>query len=178
MPTERPSLFGEVEVVPTLADTGVAWSAQRILPVVSLGFLDRSHYYFFQVAPQLSSWGWVDPVPDPLLLSKSESVGNRTQDLWSCSQKLWPLDHRGGQRNTNKKQKCKQHEGFVARSPSLKPILASLWSASNPDHPHVYHFPLFVLFFHSSTSLPPALSLSILYVIKNKTISHFTCICM
>jgi hypothetical protein len=34
---------------------GVAWSAQRIPPVVSLGFIDRSRYYFFQVAPQLSS---------------------------------------------------------------------------------------------------------------------------
>jgi hypothetical protein len=67
---------------------GVAWSAQRIPPVVSLGFLDHSHYYFFQVAPQLSSGGWVDPVPDPLLLRKSWSARNRTQDLWICSQKL------------------------------------------------------------------------------------------
>jgi hypothetical protein len=31
-----------------------------------LGFLDRSRYYFFQVAPQLYSRGWVDPVPGPL----------------------------------------------------------------------------------------------------------------
>jgi hypothetical protein len=31
-----------------------------------LGFLKRSRYYFFQVAPQLYSRGWVDPVPDPL----------------------------------------------------------------------------------------------------------------
>jgi hypothetical protein len=29
-----------------------------------LGFLDRSRYYFFQVAPQLYSRGWVDPVLD------------------------------------------------------------------------------------------------------------------
>jgi hypothetical protein len=27
-----------------------------------LGFLDRSRYYFFQVAPQLYSRGWVGPV--------------------------------------------------------------------------------------------------------------------
>jgi len=39
----------------------------------------------------------VDPVPDPLLLRKSGSAGDRTQDLCICSQKLWPLDHRGGQ---------------------------------------------------------------------------------
>jgi len=38
----------------------------------------------------------VDPVPDPLLLRKSGSAGNRTRDLCICSQKLWPLDHRGG----------------------------------------------------------------------------------
>jgi hypothetical protein len=32
-----------------------------------------------------------------LLLRKSGSAGNRTQELWICSQELWPLDHRGGQ---------------------------------------------------------------------------------
>jgi hypothetical protein len=55
MPTERPPLVGEV--VPTFADRGVAWSAQRIPTVVILGFLDRSRYCFFQVASQLSSRG-------------------------------------------------------------------------------------------------------------------------
>jgi len=39
----------------------------------------------------------VGPVPDPLLLRKSGNAGNRTRDLCICSQKLWPLDHRGGQ---------------------------------------------------------------------------------
>jgi hypothetical protein len=49
MPTERPPLVGEV--MPTFSRIeGVAWSAQRIPPVVSLGFLDRNRYYFFQVA--------------------------------------------------------------------------------------------------------------------------------
>jgi hypothetical protein len=38
----------------------------------------------------------VDPVPDPLLLRKSGSAGDRTRDLCICSQRLWPLDHRGG----------------------------------------------------------------------------------
>jgi hypothetical protein len=38
-----------------------------------LEFLDRSRY-FFQVATQLHSQGWVDPVPDPLLLRKSYSI--------------------------------------------------------------------------------------------------------
>jgi hypothetical protein len=57
------------------------------------GFLDRSRY-LFQVAPQLYSRGWVDPVPDPLL-RKSSSAGNATRTSGSV-QELWPLDHRGG----------------------------------------------------------------------------------
>jgi hypothetical protein len=74
---------------------GVAWSAQRIPTAVNVGFLDRSRYFFSQVAPQLSSRGWVDPIPDHPLLRKSGRAGNRTRDLWICSEKFWPLDHRG-----------------------------------------------------------------------------------
>jgi hypothetical protein len=48
---------------------GQKWSAQRIPTAVNLGFLDRSRYFFFQVALQLSSQDYVDPVPDPLLVS-------------------------------------------------------------------------------------------------------------
>jgi hypothetical protein len=44
----------------------------------------------------------VDPVPDPLLLTKSGNAGNRTRNLWICSQELRPLDHRGGQINDYK----------------------------------------------------------------------------
>jgi hypothetical protein len=53
-PSERRLL---AKLVPTFAVAGVAWSAQLIPPAISLGFLDRSRYYFFQVAPQLSSRG-------------------------------------------------------------------------------------------------------------------------
>jgi hypothetical protein len=59
------------------------------------GFLYRRRQFYIQVAPQLSSRGWVDPVPAPLLLRKSGSSGNWTLDLWICSQELWSLDHRG-----------------------------------------------------------------------------------
>jgi hypothetical protein len=45
-----------------------------------LGVLDWSRCYFSQVAPLLYSRGWVDPVPDPLLLRKSRSAGNRTRN--------------------------------------------------------------------------------------------------
>jgi hypothetical protein len=75
---------------------GVAWSVQRIPTAVNFGFLGRSRYFSIQVAPQLSSRGWVDPVPDSLLLRKSGSAGNRSRDLRICSQELSPLDHRGG----------------------------------------------------------------------------------
>jgi hypothetical protein len=50
-----------------------------------LGFLNRSRYFFFQAAPRLYSRGWVDPVPDPLLLRKSGSAGNRTRTSGSVA---------------------------------------------------------------------------------------------
>jgi hypothetical protein len=48
-------------------------------------FLDRSRYFFCQVAPQLYSRGWVDPITDPLLLRKSGSTGNRTRTSGSAA---------------------------------------------------------------------------------------------
>ena len=95
IPTERPPPVGEGSAN-FCGKRGITWSAQRVPTAVNLCFLDRSRYFFIQVAPQLTSRGWVDPVPDPLLLKKSGSAGNRTRDLCICSQKLWPLDHRGG----------------------------------------------------------------------------------
>jgi hypothetical protein len=47
----------------------------------------------------------MDPVPDPLLLRKSGSAGNRTRDLWVCSQELGPLDHRGSRNSENSNSK-------------------------------------------------------------------------
>jgi hypothetical protein len=87
------------KLVPTFADIGC-----HVVSVTDpyghiFGFLDRSRYSFFQVAPHLYSRGWVDPVPDPLLLRKSDSAGNRARNLWICSQELWSLDHRGGSTN-------------------------------------------------------------------------------
>jgi hypothetical protein len=45
------------KLVPTFADRGRRVVRAMDPPVVGLGFLDRSSYYFFQVAPQLSSRG-------------------------------------------------------------------------------------------------------------------------
>jgi hypothetical protein len=60
-----------------------------------LGILDRSLYFFFQVAPQLYSRGRVDPVLDPLLLRKTGSSRNRTRASGSVA-KNSDLDHIGG----------------------------------------------------------------------------------
>jgi hypothetical protein len=38
----------------------------------------------------------VNVFPDPLLLRKSDSAGNRTQDLWVCSQEFSSVEHDGG----------------------------------------------------------------------------------
>jgi hypothetical protein len=81
-------------LVPTFVDREVS-RGQRggSTTVVNLSFLDRS-YFSFKWPLIYSHNGWVDPVPD-LLLFKSGSAGNRTRDLWVCSQEIWPIDHRG-----------------------------------------------------------------------------------
>jgi hypothetical protein len=84
IPTEQRPLVGEVSA--NFCGWRVLHNQRNgFQQVVNLYFLDRSGYFSFQVAPQLSSRGWVDPVPDPLLLTKSGSAGNRTRGLWICS---------------------------------------------------------------------------------------------
>jgi hypothetical protein len=73
------------KLVPTFANRGC-----RVVSVTDsygsiLVFLDRSRYFFFQVAPQLYSRGWMDLVPDPLLLRKSCCAGNRTRTSGSVA---------------------------------------------------------------------------------------------
>jgi hypothetical protein len=69
---------------PTFVDRGCRMISVTD-PYGSIGFLDRSRYFFFQAAPQLYPRGWVNPVPDPLLLRKFASVGNRTQTSGSVA---------------------------------------------------------------------------------------------
>jgi hypothetical protein len=84
-------------LVPTFSDRGVSRGQRGGSPtVVNLSFLDRSCYFFFQVVPHLSSRGWVDPVPEPLLLRKSGSAENRNRDLWGlqrCDTNLKTIKH-------------------------------------------------------------------------------------
>jgi hypothetical protein len=73
------------KLMPTFADRGC-----HVVSVTNpydriRSFLDRSRYFFFQVAPQLYSRGGEDPVPDTLLLRKSGSAGNRTRTFGSVA---------------------------------------------------------------------------------------------
>jgi hypothetical protein len=68
----------------------------------------------------------VDPVPDPLLLIKSGSAGNRTRDLLVSSQELWPVEHRGGLSRSRNKLKfalsgCHIDELCLLRSDAYSP---------------------------------------------------------
>jgi hypothetical protein len=76
------------KLVPTFADKGCNVVSVTDPYCRILGFLDCSRYCFFQVAPQLYSRGWVDPAPDPLLLRKSGSAGNRTLTSESVARTL------------------------------------------------------------------------------------------
>jgi hypothetical protein len=83
IPTERAPIVGEVNAYRGCRLVSAKDSQGR------LSRLSRPHTLLsIQVVPQLSSRGWVDPVPDSLLLKKLGSAGNRTRDLWYCSQEL------------------------------------------------------------------------------------------
>jgi hypothetical protein len=78
------------KLVPTFATRG-----RHVVSVTDLygrihGFIDRSRYFLFQVAPYLYLPGWVDSVPDPLLLRKSGSAGNRTRTSGSVARNFDP----------------------------------------------------------------------------------------
>jgi hypothetical protein len=89
--TERPPLVAEVSA------NFCWWRVSRgqrngsARPLISI-FKTRSRYFSIQIAPQLSSRGWVDPVSDTLLLKNLVAQGNRIQDLWICNQELWGFE--------------------------------------------------------------------------------------
>jgi hypothetical protein len=129
--TERQPLVGEVVPIFTVRRCRVVSTTD------SHGRLFRSSrpesLLFLQVAPQLLSRGWMDPVPDPPLLRKSGSAGNRIRDLWICSQKLWPLDHRGGQGAV---LAVKMYAGTAIRyNPGFRPVLQGRHSSSFTAEP-------------------------------------------
>jgi hypothetical protein len=60
--TDRVSLHLSAKFMPTFADRGCHVVSMTDPYGCNLGFLDRSRNFFFQVAPQLYSQGWVNPV--------------------------------------------------------------------------------------------------------------------
>jgi hypothetical protein len=89
IPTELPPLVGEVSANFCWYRESRGRCNASPRPLISV-FQSRSRYFSIQIAPQSYWWGWLDPVPDPLLLRKCDSAGKRTRDLWICSQELWP----------------------------------------------------------------------------------------
>jgi hypothetical protein len=83
--TDRATALLSVKSVSIFADKGCCVMSVMDPYGRILGFLNRSRYFFFQVAPQLYSRGGMNPVSDPLLLEKSVSAGNRTQTSGSLA---------------------------------------------------------------------------------------------
>jgi hypothetical protein len=76
-------------LVPTFVDRGVSRGERGESPTVAnISFLDRSRYFSFKYLFIYPHKGWVDPIPDTLLLRKSISAGNRTRNLSVSSQEL------------------------------------------------------------------------------------------
>jgi hypothetical protein len=67
------------KLVPTFADRWWHVASMTDSHCSILCFPDQSRYFFFQVSPQLHSRGWVDTVPNPLLLKTSGRAGNGTR---------------------------------------------------------------------------------------------------
>ena len=53
-----------------MAVQGALWLAKRYPSTLISVFLTGFCYFSYQIAIQLSSWGWVDPIPDPILPEK------------------------------------------------------------------------------------------------------------
>ena len=53
-----------------MAVQGAIWLAKRLSLNLNFSFLNRISLLLIQVATQLTSRGWVDPVPDPILPEK------------------------------------------------------------------------------------------------------------
>ena len=53
-----------------MAVQGAVWLAKRLSLYLNFSFLNRISLLLIQVATQLSSPGWVEPVPDPILPEK------------------------------------------------------------------------------------------------------------
>jgi hypothetical protein len=113
------------KLMPTFADRGCRVVSATDPYGRNLGFLERSRYFIFQVAPELYSRSWVDPVPDLLLLRTFGSPGNRTRTSGSAAR--------------NSDHCCRLMWRFV-----LGPAL--LFPGTNGNHFHRYFHKHFLFF--------------------------------
>jgi hypothetical protein len=169
-----------VQLLSTFVGRGVLHGQHNRSPRPIISVVGQSSYFFIQVALQLSSRGRVDPVPDPLLLRKSGSTGNRTHILWICRQELWPLDHRGIWSHSVKliwcRHTCLRADYVVISHPK--------WTDVTLHHGDVcswWQLPCFLLqsdrsstylSFHSRSDL----SMDIVILIRNASTKMFVCV--
>jgi hypothetical protein len=107
IPIERPPPVNKVIAI-FLRIEGVTWSAWRI-PTAVFSFSRQEPLLFHQVAPQLYSRGWVDPVPDPLLLRKSDIARNRTWTSGSVDRNWAVLSKMNSRVYWKLSYKCSRH---------------------------------------------------------------------
>ena len=61
-----------------MAVQGALWLAKRLSLNLNFSFLNRISVLLIQIATQLSSRGWVDPVPDPTLPEKFQGYSRES----------------------------------------------------------------------------------------------------
>jgi hypothetical protein len=94
IPTERPPLVSKVSAN-FFRIEGATWSAWRIPTTYSR--LSRPEPLLFLPSSSSVVLTRLSGPRSRLYIFFLVVPGNRTRDLWICSQELWPLDHRGGQ---------------------------------------------------------------------------------
>ena len=76
---------------------GALWLAKRLSLNLNFSFLIRICYFSYQIATQLSSRGWVDPVPDPILPEKILGYSRESTPGplgWQSDEPLYQTDGR------------------------------------------------------------------------------------
>jgi hypothetical protein len=115
--TDRATTTCWRNLLPTFADSGASSGQRGGSPtVVNLSFLDRSRYFSFKQLLIYSHKGWVDPVPNPLLLRKCGISRNVTRDFWVSSQDLWALDQSLIQELTTRAMKLPVDIRFISKT--------------------------------------------------------------
>jgi hypothetical protein len=91
--TDWATADGRRILVQTFADRDVSRGHRDRSPRPLISVFWTGAVNFHSSYPQLSSWGWVHPVPDPPLLRNCASSGNPARNFRVCSQEQWPRDH-------------------------------------------------------------------------------------